>query len=80
MSIAVIGADATIHAQGTIKIANSARTNTNNDMLVTENHGGFLDDPTMIVSTPLGDIANRSASDGISIIYSKGYLGTYNLT
>ncbi|KAH6667600.1 glycoside hydrolase family 3 domain-containing protein [Halenospora varia] len=43
---------------------------------VTENHGGFVIDSTMVVQTPFDHIKLQGEKQNISVIYSEAYPGT----
>ncbi|RDW78506.1 glycoside hydrolase family 3-containing protein [Coleophoma crateriformis] len=47
-----------------------------NSSQVSENHGGFVIDSTMVVQSPLDSITARAAQDNITVSYSEGYPGT----
>ncbi|TDZ38822.1 Beta-glucosidase [Colletotrichum spinosum] len=43
---------------------------------VSENHGGFVIDSTMVVQAPLDALARRGETEGIAVRYSEAYPGT----
>jgi beta-glucosidase len=42
---------------------------------VTENHGGFVKDSTMVVQSPLAALERRGAAEGIEVRYAEAYPG-----
>lgn len=47
-----------------------------NQSQVTENHGGFVIDSTMIVQSPLDALKKRGTQENITVAYSEAYPGT----
>lgn len=47
-----------------------------NQSQVTENHGGFVIDTTMVVQSPLDALKRRGAQEDITVKYSESYPGT----
>ncbi|CAG8959587.1 hypothetical protein HYFRA_00001489 [Hymenoscyphus fraxineus] len=45
---------------------------------VSENHGGFVNDETMIVQAPFDEIARLGKEQNITVVYSEAYPGTGN--
>ena len=47
-----------------------------NQSQVSENHGGFVIDSTMVVESPFDALLRRGQQEGIEVVYSEAYPGT----
>ncbi|KAL1626830.1 hypothetical protein SLS56_006646 [Neofusicoccum ribis] len=47
-----------------------------NKSQVSENHGGFVRDTTMVVQAPLDALKKRAEAEGIEVVYEEAYPGT----